>query len=160
MSEETVPAMRERIQGLEKELKSAQDAAAAAESKARLYEAKDTFREAGYNPVHAQLFVSANPEGEITQDSVVEFADQYNLAPVEQEGESGGTDGSESNEGSEGSSSDDSGLSAMGRAGGRAGSGGQQSAGDEKMTHQEWMELNKRDRVAARQALEKGLVES
>lgn len=154
MSEETIPEMRERIKVLEKEAKEAKEASAASEAKARLFEAKDAFRTAGYKPEQAALYVAANPDGEITTEAVATFADSYGLAPVEQsKGEPAPESGDKSNppSGSE--------LTPMGRAGSRPGDGGAAPASTEQMTHPEWMELNRKDPAAAREALVKGRVE-
>lgn len=152
--EETIPQMRERIEQLNAELKQAKDGQAQAESKARLFEAKDVFRSQGYNPVHAELYVGANPEGDITPESVDQFAGQYNLAPAEGAPEGGERSSNDSDDNA------DAGLAGMGRAGSGSGEGGAAAAGTEPMTHREWMDLNKRDPDAAREALRKGRVES
>lgn len=160
MSDEgtTIPQMRERISELEKTVKASEDKAAAAESKARLFEARDAFREAGYNPKHAELYVKTSTEGDITQENVATFADEYGLAPA---GE--GTAGTgETNEGAgegEENGASEAGMSGMGRAGSGSGEGGAASAGNEPMTHDDWMKLNKENPAAAREAARKGRVE-
>lgn len=160
MSEEGIPQMRERINELEKQLKAAQDEAAKANSRARLFEAKDVFREQGYNPIHAELFVQGQPEGDITPESVDAFAQKYGLAPTgEGEGsQSSGTEGEDS-EREDSAPPSDTGLSSFGRAGSGSGDGGSAPATTEKLTHEEWKELHQKDPARARKAVADGRVE-
>lgn len=151
MSEETIPQMRERIEALEKQTKEATQAREAAEARARLFEARDAFREKGLNPKHADLFVS-NHTGDITADAVGAFATEYGLAPVTQP-----TTETATGEGQDPSS--DAALAALSRAGSGAGEGGAAAAGDGPMPREEWEALNARDPNAARALLRQGKVQ-
>lgn len=42
-----------------------------------------TFKEAGYTPKHAELYLKTNPDGEINPDTVKAFAEEYGLSPVQ-----------------------------------------------------------------------------
>lgn len=152
MSEETVPQMRERIEALEKQVKEEADAKSAAESKARLYEARDAFRGKGLKAEYAELFIS-NHSGDVTEEAVNGFVEKFGFKP-----ETAPTPPAE-----EGSTvknvTGSTALSNMSGAGSRPGDGGQQTPGEEAMTRQDWNELNKKDRVAARAVLARGGVQ-
>ena len=155
MSEETIPQMRERIEALSKQVKDAEKASREAQDKARLYEARDVFREAGYNPKHADLFVKSH-DGDITAEAVGGFAGEYGLAPA-----TASTSEESSPEQSETGKDEDPGkdLSPFNRAGSGAGEGGAATANDNLMTRDEWEDLNRRDPNAARAALQRGRVQ-
>lgn len=152
MSEETVPQMRERIEALEKQAKQADEARQAAESKARLFEARDAFRTKGLKPEYAELFISQH-SGEVTDEAVDGFVDRYKFQP---ENPTPPADGETKTEKSVPGSTA---LSALSGAGSRPGDGGQQTPSEQAMTRQEWNELNKKDRVAARAVLARGGVQ-
>lgn len=156
MSEETIPQMRERIDGLQGEVKTANERAEAAEKKARLFEARDAFREQGYNPKHAELFVAQNASGDITAEQVTGFADEFGLSPVSVNSESSGAEES----GSEETAASTDALAGMGRAASPPGTGGQENAGTERLSHQEWQELNEKNPSSAKEALRQGRVDT
>jgi len=152
MAEETIPDMRNRIDGLEKQLVTEQKAREAAEGNLRLFEARDAFREAGYQPKHADLFIKSF-EGPITPEAVVNFVDEFGLAPQPKGAEGEGTKVKNEAVQSQGN------LSSFSRAGSGAGEGGQQSPKGDTMTRQAWEELSRTDPNAARIAVQKGLVQ-
>ncbi len=153
MSEETVPQMRERIEALEKQAKDATTAAQAAESRARLFEARDAFRTKGLKPEYAELFLGAH-QGDITPDAVDGFVDKFGFQP-----ESTPPPADDSAKGAETNPPASSTLSAFSRAGSSVGEGGQQTPGTTTMTREDWNELNKKDRGAARAVLARGGVQ-
>lgn len=155
MSEDTnVAQMRETIERLSKDkagLKSENESQA---KRLREFEAKDVFREAGYNPNHGKLFAALHPEGEITADAVVSFADEQGLPALSTQEDSG--------DGQDSASQDDAGsqqLSAMAGSGSRAGDGGSGGAQVETLTRQQYKELHAVDPAAARAAVASGRVE-
>jgi hypothetical protein len=149
-----IPQMRETIDRLNKEKAGLQKDNGELQSKVRVFEAKDAFRGAGYNPNHGELFAAMNPEGEITPDAVAEFAERQSLPPLS------GDTGDSSEEGD--STSDDAGdsnLAGMAGSGSRGGDGGAGGANVESMTRQEWQALHADDPAAAAQAIASGRVE-
>lgn len=154
MSEETIPQMREALDNATKTIKKLEEDLTKQAGENRRLQAREAFRTAGFKPEHGDLFASANAEAEISVETALQFANEYNLQPVEVSGgeqtppqgeDAGAPTGSEN-------------LNSMSRAGSRAGEGGQQSTGNKTMTRQEWEQLNVRDPNAARQALAEGRV--
>lgn len=158
MSEETIPQMRERIESLEKNAKASEKALAAAEAKARLFEARDAFREAGYKPDYAELFVKGY-EGDITKEAAVEFAGKYGFAASGGTEAEGKTAEGATTEGTSQETQSKGNLAALSRAGSRAGEGGAAPVGNEPMTRDAYNELYKTDPAAARKAVQEGRVQ-
>jgi len=157
----TIPQMRDHIKELETSLKKAQDSMKGLSSENRLLKAREAFREAGYQPQHAELFVGANPEGELSEEAVIEFVQRHQLAPAGGTSDSGEGTGDSSDEGRADSSDSgsDSGLANMGGGGTRAGDGGAAGARtDNTMTIQDWRKLHATDPAAARKAVNDGRV--
>lgn len=156
MSEETIPQMRERIEALEKQTKTAEQRATEAESKVRVFEAREVARDQGFSPKTGELFAKVN-EGEITPEALNTFATENGLQPVkETTTESEGT----SEEADDSGETDTTGnLGAMSGGSSASGSGGQQAAGSKTMTKAEFHSLSQSDPVAARQAALEGRVE-
>jgi len=151
MAEETIPQMRERIETLEKQLKSATSDQEGLRSENRLLKARDVFREQGYDPVHGELFANST-DGDITAEAVDEFAGKYGLVTTTPD-----DDGSANNEASV---EDDAGdMASMSRAGSGAGSGGAAGPTGNTMTRQEYMELAKSNPAAAKEAVAAGRVQ-
>lgn len=150
MSDDAIPQMREQIESLEKQLKAALKGEAEAQSTARRMTAREVARETGLDPSHGELFASSNPEAEISVDALKGFAEQFKLAPSGTQAPA-----AEADESSEVEES----LADFPGGGSRPGAGGQPSAGTEKMTRDEWNDLNRRDPQAARVALEQGRVQ-
>lgn len=157
MSDETnVSQMRDTIERLSKE-KAGLEKSVAEQAKAiRVYEAADAFREAGYKPAAGKLFAAMHPEGEITADAVVAFADEQGLpaasTSTQEVTEEARNETSEAAKQAEG-------LSQMAGSGSRGGDGGAGSATAKSLTRQEWQVLHQTDPVAARQAVASGRVE-
>ncbi len=155
MSDEgNVAQMRETIERLSKDkagLKSENESQA---KRLREYEAKDAFRDAGYNPNHGKLYAALHPEGEITEDSVVSFADEQGLPATSTQSDTG--DGQEDTSGADEGSQQ---LGLMAGSGSRAGDGGAGGSDAETLTRQEWQELHAVDSAAAKAAIASGRVE-
>jgi hypothetical protein len=140
--------MRDQIKALEKELASLKTENEALASKARLADARELFREAGYNPRHAELFVSTDPE-ELSVDAVVTFVQTFDL-PVPETSKTE-TEETKESEGGEGTpvppTPTTTELAAMGGGTTRAGEGSTKAitGGKEPMPRQEWIELYRRD---------------
>ncbi len=69
-----------------KELREAFDRTKAelaqARSELRSFKTEVTFKEQGLTPKHAQLFLAANPDAEVTPEVVQNFAAEYGLTPA------------------------------------------------------------------------------
>ncbi len=159
MGEETIPQMRDQIDALTKTNKELVGSNEELTLSNRGFQARDAFREAGYAANHGDLYAAANPDGDITDDGVNEFADQFNLSKTEttvvKEGEEGGSEG-EGEETSEGGESTTA-LADMARGGSSAGD----SAGGvkpESMTRAEWQVLMQTDPAAGKEAVRQGKV--
>lgn len=150
---ETIPQMRERIDAQNKELKRLRDENSKYGAETRRLQARDAFREAGYQPVHGDLFAAQYPEGEIAPDSIAGFAQTYGLTPVapkepapEGEAETGAPA--------------ERALAGMSRSGSRPGEGGlPPTTTDRSMTRDDWLALSKSDPAAARKAVKEGRVQ-
>lgn len=151
MSDDAIPQMREQIEALEKQLKAALKGQAEAQNTARKMTAREIARETGLDPSHGELFATSNPEADISVEALQGFAEQFKLTPSV-------TEAAPKAEADESSAVEES-LASFPGGGSRPGSGGQPSAGSEKMTRDEWNDLNRRDPQAARVALEQGRVQ-
>jgi hypothetical protein len=49
----------------------------------RTFRAEVTFKEQGLTPKHAQLYLAANPDGDVTPEAVQNFASEYGLQPAQ-----------------------------------------------------------------------------
>jgi hypothetical protein len=85
-----VADQREQIKNLEKQLKAVQKEADSANAKAAAAEtarrqdlATTHLKAAGLSEKVAGLYLSANPEADITPESVAAFASEYGLAPIQ-----------------------------------------------------------------------------
>ena len=154
MAEETVPQMRARIEEQNKELSELRRAVQEKDGAIRRFEAREVFREAGLPAQHADLYTAANPEGEITKDGILEFANAYNLAP---QAESEPEPAEEATE--ETASDPGSGLEAFSGGGSRGGSEAAATPRPNKLTKEEWYDLQKTDPAAAKARLLAGEVE-
>jgi hypothetical protein len=147
VNEESVPQMRERIEDQNKELNQLR-------ADNRKLSAREAFRDAGLNPAHGDLFAAQAVKGDITVETAKAFAEQFGLSTespekstTDQETPAAKTD-----------EPDDSALSNM--SGGGSGVGGIGAAtATPKLTRDEWIELQKSDPAAARQALLEGRVQ-
>lgn len=157
MSEETIPQMREAIEAANKRVKELEDTVSSKDQELRVRDAREAFRDAGYNPKHGDLFANdPNQNGEITAEAVAAYADQWDLAPASVDGKQDASAEEGDSTGDQDDSSDT--FSSMDRSGTRAGDGGGGSSTEQSLTRQEWMELQASDPVAASQALRQGRV--
>ena len=155
MSEENIPQMRETIERLSKDKSGLEKQVSDLNSQLRVNEAQDVFRSEGFNPANGKLFAAVFPEGDITAEAVVAFADEQGLPLLE--GAQGSSEGSgestsEATDGSEG-------LAGMAGGGSGAGDGGAGGAAVETLTRAEWQALATSDPAAARAAIASGRVE-
>lgn len=155
MSEDQTPAQaREQIEKLTKDLAKVNKANEDLLKENRGLKAETVFTGAGLNPNLAKLFVaSAAPDLDITPENVKAFAEEYGIgsaAPANDEGTGEPvvtpTPKPEDN------------LANIGRAGSGAGQGGQPGSEAKTMTTGEFVELLKKDKVAAQTALAEGRV--
>lgn len=154
MSEETIPQMRETIEALQKQNKAYEGTIAELRGQLRVRDAREAFRQAGYNPKHGDLFAKDNPgDGEITAEMVADYARTWDLAPAASKSD-GSAEEETTTDGGQGTDT----LSSMSRSGTRAGEGGGGYSTERSMTRQEWMELQATDPVAASAALRQGRV--
>lgn len=152
---DSVPQMRERIDQQNEQLKAREQELQELKSQLRTANARELFREQGLSPKHAELFAATNPEGELTPESVQEFATSYGLAPQAAEpSEAGDTPEPQTTEDDPGE-----GLSAFSGAGSRGQAGDAATPRTTKMTRDEWKALRDRDPAAAKVAIANGQVE-
>ena len=152
MSEETPTDLREQLDALNKDLGKIKKANEDLLKENRGLKARDAF--SGINPDLADLFVAANPDAEITAEAAKEFAEKYGFKVADASAEDQGGEG----ENTQTPKPNEAGLDLMNRAGSGTGSGGQQTVTDKTLTVSEYVELLKRDKVAAAEAAAKGLV--
>lgn len=154
MSEETIPQMREAIEAKDKEIQTLNSEVETLGGKLRASDAREAFRDAGYNPKHGTLFAQSNPEGDITPELVSQYADDWDLSPLAEEGstqEEGST--TDADDGTDA-------LASLERGGSRAGEGGSGSSEDRTYTRQEWLEMRTSDPAKAAAVLNQGRVET
>lgn len=148
---DTIPQMREQIEKLQADIKKQQDTASELSKENRLLKARDVFRQQGYDPVHGELFATST-EGEITAEAVDGFASKYGLVPT--------SSADESPADVEASADDQSdSLSSFSRAGSGPGSGAAAGPTDNTLTRPEWIELQKSNPAAAKEAVAAGRVQ-
>jgi hypothetical protein len=151
VSEETPNQLREQLDALTKDLGKVKKANDDLAKENRSLKARQAFADATLSPDLADLFVAANPDGDINAESAKEFAEKYGIG-VAVASDDGGTDETTTTQ------PPVEGLANMNRAGSGSGDGGQQNVGDKTMTVPEYVDLLKRDKVAASEALAKGQV--
>lgn len=153
MSEDTIPQMRERIDTQAAEIQTRDSTISELQSELRASQAREAFRDAGYNPKHGSLYAQQNPDGDITEESVAAFAGEWDLTPASPSAPTEEVvDNAEASDGSEA-------LDSLDRSGSRAGSGGDGSSSEQVLTRQEWIELQLTDPVAAASAMNQGRVQ-
>lgn len=145
--------MRERIEQQNEELSALRREKSELASTVRQYQARDTFREVGLEAKHADLFIKAQPEGDITVEAVTEFAQQYDLVP----GTVPETNGAEEAT-PETTADPGAGLEAFSRGGSRAGSDAAASVPTDTLTKEQWRDLQRENPAAAADALRRGKV--
>jgi hypothetical protein len=142
---------REQIDSLTKDLKSTQAELETAMQVNREHDVKDGFASGGFDPKFADLYMAANPEGDITADAISEWAGTYGIEPS--------TDNQSTPSTEPVTDPSTTGLDTMGRGGSNPGGSGQPPATEKTMPIQEWQDLYARDPDAAKQAMEDGRVE-
>jgi len=160
MSDETIPQMREQIESLQKKLKDSEKNSAELTKHNRVLQARDVLRDEGFSPAVGELLVAANPEGEITPETVKAFVEQYGVGKIESEANPGGEGEATESEGSgSGVAPGSPDLANLSRGGSRAGEGGAGGATDEPMTKEAWQNLYRTDKAAAQAAVRQGRVQ-
>lgn len=82
---QTPKDLRDALERAEARATEAEKTAQAATSDLRRFQATVTFEKNGLTPKHAELFLKANPEAEVTPEAVSDFAHEYGLATGEPE---------------------------------------------------------------------------
>lgn len=154
-AEENIPQMRETIERLSQDNAKAEKSISDLNSQLRVRDAREAFRGEGYNPKHGDLYAAVNPEGDITAEAVVSFADEQGLVVLEVNQESSGDSGSDTS----GDDVEADKLSNMSGGGSRAGEGGAGGASPDTLTRTQWKELYRTDQAAAQAAITSGRVE-
>lgn len=160
MSEETIPQMRERIDQLEKQNRELTKLVPGLQTENRVLKARDVFGAEGFAPEGGELYAAQNPEGEITPESVAEFATKYNFGKAEASvetviGAAPAEEGKADPKAAPGAAE----LGTLSRGGSRAGEGGAGASSTEPMTRAEWQGLYARDPAAAKAAVASGRVQ-
>lgn len=142
---ETPKDLREALARAEARAAEAEKTANAAQSELRQYKATVTFEKSGLLPKHAELFLKANPDAEVTPEAVSDFAHEYGLVteaapPSTEEPKSEGGNPA---------------LSAFQNAGG-GGTEGAAPAAQPKMSREEFDALLASNPAAAAEAYVKG----
>ncbi len=159
MSEETIPQMREQIDSLKSDLKSAKEGESSASSEVRDLTGQVIALGQGFSKAQGGLYAKVT-DGELSAESFDAFATEQGLpASKDLTGDEG--DGDASADEGDPASSDDAGsadLAGMSRGTSRPGdsAGG---ASKELMTRAEWQDLHRTDPVAAKEAVRQGKVE-
>ena len=153
MAEETIPQMRERIDALEKQVKSQNETNTKLQGENRTLKARDAFREQGYDPVHGELFASSS-ESDITPEAVNEFAGRYGLNPTSPAASDEGP--AEAEQGAEDVAD---GMESFSRAGSGPGTGGAAGPQSDTLTREEYMSLAQSNPAAAKEAVAAGRVQ-
>tara|TARA_Y100001970_G_C14083932_1_gene776239 strand:- start:433 stop:927 length:495 start_codon:yes stop_codon:yes gene_type:complete len=87
-NEESIPNLREALDKAKADNNTLQEQFNQVSGELKGMKAKEAFRAGGYQDSHAELFLKANPDADITNETVSEFVTSYNLspqsAPVEQ----------------------------------------------------------------------------
>ncbi len=151
--EETVTQMRDTIDRLKKENKTAEKTITDQAGQIRVRDARDAFRGEGLNPRHGDLFASQEPDSEITAETVTAFAEAWKLG-ADESGESSSDEEDGTSEVTDGSE----GLSTM--SGGSSATDDSIPSGDgiELMPRDEWVQLSITDPAKAKQIAASGRV--
>lgn len=156
MSEENIAQMRETIERLSKDKAGLEKTVAEQTTSLRVFEAREAFREAGYNPNNGSLYAAVHPQGDITSDGIMSFAEEQGLSPVSASTQEAQAAGQETTtEAAENQTA----LASMAGGGSRAGDPASGGAEADTLTRQEWQELYANDPAAAKAAVASGRVE-
>jgi hypothetical protein len=156
VSEDNIAQMRETIERLSKDKAGLEKSNGELTVQLRGVTARDAFRTAGYKPENGALYAAMNPEGDITPETVVAFADEQGL-PLLSAGTQ--TEGKSSQEGTSEAGKAQADLEGMAGGGSRAGDGGAGGAEVETLTRQAWQELYANDPASAKAAVASGRVQ-
>lgn len=140
---------REHITTLEKDLAKTKAALATSLAENRKYGAREVFGKEGFAAPIADLYVTSQPEGELTAEAAQAWASTYGLTapPVSQTAPAAPVETVASTS-----------LASMGRGGSNPGGSGQPPAPNTAMSIPEWQDLHQRDPDAAAQAVVDGKV--
>ena len=140
-NEESIPNLREALDKAKSDNSALQEQFNQVSGELKGMKAKEVFRASGFQDSHAELFLKANPDAEINNDTVSEFVTSYNLspqsAPVEQS----------------------AGLNNMGQVADNASPSVVGTPEGGKMTKEQYKKLQVNDPTAAHEALIQGKVE-
>lgn len=148
----TPEELRDAFDAVSKENKKLQSQQAELLKENRALKAQLATRDAGVKPEVADLYIAANPDADISVDSIKEFVEKYGIAggePVPVGEESAEQPSAPSTEG----------LDQFARAGSRTSPGGSAPDGKKVLTRDEFLMLQKDNPMAARQALAEGRVQ-
>ena len=141
---ETIPQMRERIDSLTKQVKGLETDKTSLQGQLKARDARDAFAGQGFKAKLGDLYVSQNPEGDLSPEAVTEWATELGFSV-----ESTDTSGTEDTSGTAGNAD----LALLAGGGSGAGAGGAEGADRSPLTIDEWKTLQRTDPVAAKAAL-------
>ncbi len=153
---DNVPDLRAHADSLESDLAKSKAALLKSEVENRMFGAREAFSDAGYEPKFADLYVAAEPEGDLTPEAIKVWTGTFGLEPAEApvEGEGDGNSKVTETAGAKTKA-----LADLGRGGSSTeGGAGSAAEGDKMITVQEWQRLTKTDPAAAREAASQGRI--
>lgn len=152
---DNVPDLRAHADKLESDLAKSQAALVESQADNQGFAAREAFTKAGYEPKFADLYVSAEPEGDLTPEAIKVWTGTFGLEPTEAPV---GEEGEGNSKSTETAGASTAALADLGR-GGSSSEGGPGSSTDEKLiTVPEWQALTKSDPAAAREAAANGRI--
>jgi hypothetical protein len=144
-NEQSIPNLREALDKANADRNELQEQFNQVSGELKNLKAKEAFKASGFQDSHAELFLKANPDAEINNESISEFVNTYNLSPAKQES----VPSPQTNEG----------LANLGNVGNNANPAVVGTAENAKMTKAEYKKLQATDPTAAHQALVTGRVQ-
>ena len=152
---ENVPDLRAHADSLEADLAKSQAKLVEAEVKNHTFVAREAFKDAGYEPKFADLYVAAEAEGALTPEAITVWTGTFGLEPTEEivvvEGEGNSTS-------TETAGAKTAALADLGRGSSSSEGGPGSSTEDKMITVPEWQQLTKTDPAAAREAASAGRI--
>lgn len=82
---ESIPNLREALKASQDKAKELETQLTESNAALKQFQAKETFRSNGYSETHADLFVKANPDVDVTPEAIQEFVTAYDLKPQAQQ---------------------------------------------------------------------------
>lgn len=82
---ESIPNLREALKASQDKAKELETQLTESNAALKQFQAKETFRSNGYSETHADLFVKANPNVDVTPEAIQEFVTAYDLKPQAQQ---------------------------------------------------------------------------